>query len=235
MKLKVWTAAETKQLVASATAPSRQFEAIAETKLDRDGPSGGLALRHLLRMFAYDPMVVRAPRQAFARLRPFVDGARLSLRRRHESGGTIDEYIGGLALLMDGAVAGLCHVARFCADGAAHSIVAPFAAVAVGGLKHQEPPGTSTLDLLFLLPENPMAQERSGRMVAFVLTGLSDLGFSIKHASCTLFGAALLTETLPSFSASLCNVRFVWGCDSLYAGLVNRRPKPATGSREHWS
>jgi hypothetical protein len=235
MKLKTSAAAETRLNFAPVVAPSRQIETTAGNALDQDDPSGGLALRHLLRMMAYDPTAARAPRQTFARLRPFVDGARRKLRRRHESGGTIDEYVGGLAQLRDGAVAGLCHVARFCADGTAHSIVPPFAAVAVGGLKHQEPSGTSLIDLLFLLPENPAVQERSGRMMDFVLTGLSDLGFGIKHASCTLPEAALLTETLPSFSASLRNARFVWGRDSLYAGLVNLRPKPATESRERWS
>lgn len=151
--------------------------------------------------------------------------SKLELQRRHDSGGTIEEYVRGLAQLTDGAVAGLCHVARFCADGTADSVVAPFAAVAVGGLGCREPSAASAVGLLFILPDNPAARERAERMVAFVLTGLSDLGFSIDHASCALSGAALLAEAVPSLAASLRDRRFIWGCYGLCANLAGHLPK----------
>ncbi len=229
MRLKAWAAAETKQIAVPDAASSRDIETIAGDEFNQDGPGGGLALRHLLRMIAYDPAATRA-RQTLGRLRPFVDGARLELQRRHEAGGTIGEHAQGLAQLMDGAVAGLCHVARFCVDGVADSVVAPFAAVAVGGHERREPSTASALDLLFLLPENPAARERADRMVGFVLTGLSELGFRTNHASCTPAGAELLAQAVPSLTARLRDVRFVWGCYSLYTALADELPKPANGS-----
>jgi hypothetical protein len=233
MRLNSWTAAATKQNAAPGGAPSRDIEPIAGGELDEGRPSIGLALRHLLRMTAYDPMAARAPGDTLARLRPFVDGARIELQSRRESGGTVEDHARGLAQLADGAVAGLCHVARFSADGAADSIVAPFTAVAVGGRGGREANATPTLDLLFLLPENAATRERAERMVAFVLSGLADLGFRINHASCTLPGAALLAEALPALTASLRDIRFVWGCYGLYADLANHLPTPTDGPRSN--
>ena len=197
MRLKLWAAAESSRFAVSPEPPSPAAEVTGNWEFQQDNPSGGLALHHLLRMIAYDPTATRAPRETVARLRPFVFGARLNLRRCHEAGGTVDKYAQGLAKLMDGAVSGLCHVARFCADDSATSIVPSFAVVGVGSVHQIEPTGSSTLDLLFLMPEDASARERSGRMIAFVLTGLADLGFNVNHASCMPAGAALLAEALP--------------------------------------
>lgn len=227
MKLKLWAAAENSRTAVSAEPPPPAVEATGNWEIQQDNPSGGLALHHLLRMIAYDPTATRAPRETIARLRPFVVGARLNLRRRHEAGGTVDEYTQGLAKLMDGAVSGLCHIARFRADDSATSIVPSFAVVGVGSVPRVEPTGSSALDLLFLLPEDASARERSGRMIAFVLTGLADLGLNVNHASCMPAGAALLAEALPSLNGRFRNSRFVWGCYSLYADLVRRLPHPA--------
>jgi hypothetical protein len=222
MRLNVWRTAETKQSAVSAMAPARE---IVDGAPDLQDPSAGLALRHLLRMIAYDPRV-GTHQHALARLRPFVDGARLESRRRHEADGRSDDHVRRTAQLLDGAVSGLCHVARFCADGAADSVVAPFAAVAVSLPGPGGPSSSAALDLLFVVPENVAVRERADRMVAFVLAGLSELGFSVTHASVTPASAALLTEAVPSFAGSLHNLRFVWGWYGLYADLAGRFPKP---------
>ena len=219
------TSAEKNLSTVLAVAPLPEIEVP-----DQDAPNGGLGLRHLLRMIAYDPKAIRAPREALARLRPFVIGARLKSRARHETGGTADEYARDLAQLMDGAVSGLCHIARFCADHSANSIVPPFAVVGLGEADHGELSRDPALDLLFLLPEDSGARERSGRMVAFVLTGLSDLGFNVNHASCMPAAAALLAAALPSLGARLRSARFVWGCHSLHADCGRRLPEPVNGT-----
>jgi hypothetical protein len=230
MRSKAWAAAATAQTDVSAVAPSRTIEPFAGDGPPHQGSLGaGLALRHLLRMIAYDP-TARVSQHTLARLRPFVDGARLELQRRHDSDGPSDAYLRGAAELMDGAVAGLCHVARFCADGIADSMVAAFAAVAVGRPERREPSALGALDLLFLVSENAAARERADRMVAFVLTGLSELGFSVNHASCTLAEVALLADAVPALATNLRDLRFVWGCYSLYADLADHRPKSASRS-----
>src|SRR5262249_6247338 len=88
------------------------IEASAENETSQAAPNAGVALRHLLRMIAYDA-ATRTPHEVVARLRPFVDGARLELQRRHDSDGRSDEYARGAAQSLGGAVSGLCHVARF--------------------------------------------------------------------------------------------------------------------------
>ena len=66
-------------------------------------------------------------------------------------------------------------------------------------------------------------------MVAFVLTGLSDLGFNVNHASCMPAGAALLAEALPSLNARFRDTRFIWGSESLYADFKCRLSASAAG------
>jgi hypothetical protein len=223
MEWRVWRDLEVEHIAIPATTQPRDAAAFAGGDLAQRGRNAGLALRHLLRMLAYDPAAARAPRQTLARLRPFVDGARRELDSRHKAGGTVEEYRLGLTLLTDGAVTGLCHVARFCADAPADSVVPPFAAIAGGALGRREP-APPAVDLLFLLPEDSEARERAARMVAFVLTGLLELGFPVNHVTCSPAAAVLLAEAVPFLMASIRESRFLWGRYGLYADLVKRLP-----------
>jgi hypothetical protein len=89
-----------------------------------------------------------------AEVRSLVDTQRSKLSERLVAG-AIDEYRAASIHLADGAVVGLCHLARICVGRGANTIVAPFAAVAVGsyGLRQLD----SKLELLFLLSDDPGA------------------------------------------------------------------------------
>jgi len=231
MRWKQWPLARADRNVVSMKAPEHDIEIIPGESIVQEMPCAGLALRHLLRMIAYNPAAAGTTTEVIARLRPFVDGGRLALHKRYESGGSSAEYERDLALLDDGALAGLCHVARFCADDDADSIIAPFAALVLGRPEPRDPNTASELDLLFVLPESAAAQRRADRMIAFVLSGLAALGFMTRHAVCTLTGAALLAEAMPSLAGKLRDVRFVWGCYGLYASLPDTLPISANARR----
>jgi len=86
-------------------------------------------------------------------LRPLVAQAHGILRERFEAGGSVEDYLRDRAKLADSAVIGLLHIASVSNRIRNRSMVAPLAAIAVGGYGRKELAPGSDLDLLFLLPE----------------------------------------------------------------------------------
>ena len=86
-------------------------------------------------------------------LRPLVVQAHDTLRERFEAGGSVEDYLRDRAKLADSAVIGLLHIASVSNRIRNRSMVAPLAAIAVGGYGRKELAPGSDLDLLFLLPE----------------------------------------------------------------------------------
>jgi hypothetical protein len=86
-------------------------------------------------------------------LRPLVAQVHEILREGLEAGGTVEDYLLGRARLADSAVVGLLHLASLRSGVRGNGMVAPLAAVAVGGYGRRELAPCSDLDLLFLLPE----------------------------------------------------------------------------------
>ncbi|HEY3721710.1 MAG TPA: DUF294 nucleotidyltransferase-like domain-containing protein, partial [Roseiarcus sp.] len=119
-------------------------------------------------------------------LRPLVAQAHEVLRERLEAGGSVEDYLRGRARLADSAVIGLLRVAAVSTRMLGDSMVAPIAAVAVGGYGRRELAPGSDLDLLFLLPESPESRDVPVAMAACikaVVAGLWDLGFVLDHAA----------------------------------------------------
>lgn len=223
MNLKELTAAATGRLAVSAVSAANDFELTDAGVLDQESLRVGKFLRHLLRMIVAEPDQARSPREAIQRLRPFVDRAQLQLQGVAETESASRAIAQARVHLMEGAVAGLCHVARFCADVPLDSIVPPFAVAGVD-IRIRHPAESSALDLLFIVSENSRAQEHADQMIAFVVIGLSDLGFNVNYASCTPSNAASLARFLPGLFLTAKDIRFVWGSFSLYEGLTHRLP-----------
>jgi hypothetical protein len=90
------------------------------------------AVRHALRTLASETGP-RAGLRGVMRLRPLVTQAHDVLRERFEAGGTVEDYLRGRARLADSAVIGLLHIASVSTAMRGGNMVAPLAAVAVGG------------------------------------------------------------------------------------------------------
>jgi [protein-PII] uridylyltransferase len=108
------------------------------------------AIRHALRALAGETR----PLSGVKLLRPLVAQAHEVLRERLEAGGSVEAYLRGRTRLADSAVIGLLHIASVSTRMRGGNLVAPLAAVAVGGYGRSELAPGSDLDLLFLLPES---------------------------------------------------------------------------------
>jgi [protein-PII] uridylyltransferase len=157
-------------------------------------------------------------------LRPLVAQAHEVLRERLEAGGSAEAYLRGRTRLADSAVIGLLHVASVSTRMRGNNMVAPLAAVAVGGYGRSELAPGSDLDLLFLLPES--SQSRAGAVAAAtetcikaVVAGLWDLGFVLDHAVRSSRESLDLARDEPTVLASLLNRRFLWGGFGLFGAL----------------
>ena len=144
-----------------------------------DGMSSTAAIRHALRALASE-MGLRPGLRNVKLLRPLVAQAHEVLRERLEAGGSVEAYLRGRARLADSAVIGLLHFASVSSGIRGNSMVAPLAAVAIGGYGRRELAPGSDLDLLFLLPESikPKAADAMAACVNAVVCGLWDLGRS---------------------------------------------------------
>jgi hypothetical protein len=208
-------------------APPLSGEMTNRGPLDQSGLPVAKSLCHLLRLIVSAPVEARAPLQAVQRLRPVVDRRRLELQTILESSGAIKEYERGQEQLLHSAVAGLCHIARFCIDDSPDSTVPSFAAAAINQRSRRQL-APLVPAVLFVVSESALARQRAYRMVTFVLIGLSDLGFAVHCGSCTPSSAASLGDTFPGTPVTMRDLRLVWGCFSLYDDLVRRLPGSAS-------
>jgi [protein-PII] uridylyltransferase len=180
------------------------------------------AIRHALHALASEtgPLTGRGVKL----LRPLVAQAHEVLRERLEAGGSVEAYLRGRTRLADSAVIGLLHIASVSTQMRGGHMVAPLAAVAVGGYGRSELAPGSDLDLLFLLPEG--SQSRGGAVAAAtemcikaVVPALWDLGFVLDHAARSSRECLDLARDEPTVLPSLLNRRFLWGGFGLFASL----------------
>ena len=181
------------------------------------------AIRHALRALASETGPLAGLR-GVKLLRPLVAQAHEVLRERLEAGGSVEAYLRGRTRLADSAVVGLLHIASASTRMRGGNMVAPLAAVAVGGYGRSELAPGSDLDLLFLLPES--SQSRAGAVAAAtetcikaVVAGLWDLGFVLDHAVRSSRETLDLARDEPTVLASLLNRRFLWGGFGLFGAL----------------
>src|SRR5258708_16494929 len=95
------------------------------------------AIRHALRALASEAGPQTGLR-GVKLLRPLVARAHEVLRERLEAGGSVEAYLRGRARLADSAVIGLLHFASVSSGIRGDSMVAPLAAVAIGGYRRRE-------------------------------------------------------------------------------------------------
>jgi [protein-PII] uridylyltransferase len=181
------------------------------------------AIRHALRALASETGPL-ATLRGVKLLRPLVAQAHEVLRERLEAGGSAEAYLRDRTRLADSAVIGLLHIASVSTRMRGGHMVAPLAAVAVGGYGRRELAPGSDLDLLFLLPES--SQSSDGAVAAAtetcikaVVPALWDLGFVLDHAARSPRECLDLAHNEPTVLASLLNRRFLWGGFGLFAGL----------------
>jgi [protein-PII] uridylyltransferase len=180
-------------------------------------------IRHALRALASETGQLTGLR-GVKLLRPLVAQAREVLRERLEAGGSVEAYLRGRTRLADSAVIGLLHIASVSTRMRGSNMVAPLAAVAVGGYGRSELAPGSDLDLLFLLPESN--QSRAGAVAAAtetcieaVIAGLWDLGFVVDHAARSPRECLDLAREEPAVLANLLDRRFLWGGFGLFGAL----------------
>jgi [protein-PII] uridylyltransferase len=181
------------------------------------------AVRHALRALASETGP-QAGLRGVKHLRPIVAQAHEVLRERLEAGGTVEAYLRGRARLADSVVVGLLHIASISTGVRGDSMVAPLAAVAMGGYGRRELAPGSDLDLLFLLPDSRQSRAGGGgaataACVSSVVAGLWDLGFVLDHAARSSRECLDLALAEPTVLASLLDRRFLWGGFGLFAAL----------------
>ena len=157
-------------------------------------------------------------------LRPLMAQAHDILRECFEAGGPAENYLCDRAKLADSAVVGLLHIASISNGIRNRSMVAPLAAIAVGGYGRKELAPGSDLDLLFLLPESQRAcaggvAPAIGACIGAVVAGLWDLGFVVDHAARSTNECLELARDDATVLAGLIDRRFLWGGFGLFTSL----------------
>src|SRR5215471_4640262 len=157
-------------------------------------------------------------------LRPLVAQAHSILRERFEAGGSVEDYLRDRAKLADSAVIGLLHISSISNGIRNRSMVAPLAAIAVGGYGRKEIAPGSDLDLLFLLPESSRVgtggcAPATKACISAVVAGLWDLGFVLDHAARSASECLELARDDATILAGLLDRRFLWGSFGLFASL----------------
>jgi UTP:GlnB (protein PII) uridylyltransferase len=157
-------------------------------------------------------------------LRPLVAQAHDILRERFEEGGSAEDYLCDRAKLADSAVVGLLHIASISSGIRNRSMVAPLAAIAVGGYGRKELAPGSDLDLLFLLPERSRAcaggiAPATKACISAVVASLWDLGFVLDHAARSASECLELARDDAAVLAGLVDRRFLWGGFGLFTSL----------------
>jgi [protein-PII] uridylyltransferase len=181
------------------------------------------AIRHALRALANETGPLAAMR-AVKLVRPLVAQAHEVLRERLEAGGSVEAYLHDRARIADSAIVGLLYVASVSSAMREGSMIAPLAAVAVGGYGRSELAPGSDLDLLFLLPETSECQSEGAAAatvtcIRAVVAGLWDLGFTLDHSARSCRECLALARDEPAVLASLLTRRLLWGGFGLFATL----------------
>jgi [protein-PII] uridylyltransferase len=204
---------------------------MAEQPLCADGRPANLdsctaptaTIRHALRAFASENGPGEGLNQVRL-LRPLIAQVRETLRKRFESGGSAEAYLRHRARLADSVVIGLLHIVSIFSGIRDGSMVAPLAAVAVGGYGRRELAPGSNLDLLFLLPESSSSftgavAPATRACIGTVVACLWDLGFAPDHATRSVQECLELAKDDPAVLAGLVDRRYLWGGQGLFTTL----------------
>ena len=151
-------------------------------------------------------------------VRALLDRERGRLRRRLRVGASADEAARAEARLLDGTVTGLCDLRRQLEPRAAAGVVPPLAVIACGAYGRRLAPGAS-VDLLFLVPADPIRREQGLAVARFVARELAGLGWQASAAKRTVRGCLSEIHLDPAIMAGLAAARLVWGCRGLFAEL----------------
>jgi hypothetical protein len=183
-------------------------------------PWGGrVSVRHALRALACHPDVRRAPREWISLLRPALDAERERLGHGEQEARSRADRRREWSRIVDGAVLGVCHMARVSADVSPPSVIAPFAVLAVGDYGKQQCDVEAVPELLFLLAPDRESRGRAERMIPFVLTGLGELGLAMHYVVQTPATCAGVIATLAHGRERLATMRHLWGRNDLRARL----------------
>ncbi len=186
--------------------------------------NSGAAIRDTLHAIASESGSSEGPNRVKL-LRPLVAQAHDVLRERLELGGSGEDYLRGRARLADSVVVGLLRIASISSETSDGSMVAPLAAIAVGGYGRSELAPGSDLDVLFLLPESSRSRHAGGvapatrACIGAVVACLWDLGFAVDHAARSAEECLELAKDDPTVLAGLVDRRYLWGRPSLFATL----------------
>jgi UTP:GlnB (protein PII) uridylyltransferase len=178
---------------------------------------GRMSMRHALRALACHPDVRRAPREWISLLKPTLDAERKRLS--HEDDRSHADRRQEWSLILDGAVLGLCHMARVSAEASPPSVVGPFAVLAVGDYGRQQCEVKAVPELLFLTASDRESRGRAEQMIAFILTGLGELGLAMHYVVQTPATCAGVIATLAHGQERLATMRHLWGRNDLRARL----------------
>jgi [protein-PII] uridylyltransferase len=185
-----------------------------------------ITIRHALRALASESGPGEGLNQVRL-LRPLVVQARAILRERFEAGGPTEACLRHWARLADSVVIGVLHIASISSGIRDRSMVAPLAAIAVGGYGRGELAPGFDLDLLFLIPENSSSYAEAVAPATRACIGatvacLWDLGFVLDHATRSVRKCLELAKDDPTVLAALVDRRLLWGCYGLFATLDAR-------------
>jgi UTP:GlnB (protein PII) uridylyltransferase len=150
-----------------------------------------------------------------------VDHARMRLAEHLKTGCSREQQLRSWSRIADGAVIGLSHLARLCVGAPTRSAIAPFALVAVGKYGARCCDLDVSLELQCLVPEDEESEVRSGRILAFVQAGLTELGLQHSQgAQATAHECARAVQSDPMVAARFATTRFLSGQYGLYLGFA---------------
>ena len=179
------------------------------------GPMGGL--RHTLRAMASEAAARRDPATVIARIRPMVDASQRELAEQLGRGVPRDAVAALHSRLIDHAVVGLFHLARYWAG--IRTPVAPLTAVAVGGYGESLVLPAVSPELLLLVPEGGRERDESERMAAHLVEALRTIGFQPMYGMSTTRACLHAARAEPRVLASLSGARHLAGAHAAWARL----------------
>ena len=196
---------------AAAPRPSEDIESTPVAV----GPFGGL--RHTLRAMASEPTARGDPAIVIARIRPVVEAAQRELEEQLRRGAPHDAVAALHSRLVDHAVVGLFHLARFWAG--IRTSVAPLTVVAVGAYGESLLPPGAAPEVVLLVPERGRERGEAERMATHLVDALRSIGLAPVHSSSTSGECLVFARYQPQVLASLSGSRHLAGAFGAWARL----------------
>ena len=212
---RLWALAGGPELVAprqlAARGPGEEIESTPVAV----GPMGGL--RHTLRAMASEAAARRDPVTVIARIRPMVEASQRELAEQLGRGAPRDAVAALHSRLIDHAVVGLFHLARFWAG--IRTPVAPLTAVAVGSYGVSLVLPAASPEFLLLVPEGGRERGEAERMATHIVEALRNIGFPPMHSMSTARECLHSARAEPRVLASFSSARHLAGAHAAWARL----------------